>query len=283
MAKEAAGPLRGKVALVTGASSGIGKETVRRLLAEGATVYGAARRVEKMADIEQAGAKTVKLDVTDTTSMDSALATIAEQDGGVDILINNAGYGSYGAVEDVPGSEARRQFDVNVFGLADLTQRVLPHMRDSGYGKIVNISSMGGRIYTPLGAWYHATKHAVEGFSDSLRFEVKPFGIDVVVIQPGVIRSEWGGIARESALTYSGQGAYAEMTRKVTQVMESAYAPRSSSGPEVVADTIVKALTARRPKPRYATGKMARLLMATRWLVSDRVFDRLVARSYGIA
>ncbi len=274
--------LQGRVALVTGASSGIGKATVEALLTAGATVYAAARRVERMRDLEERGAKVVRLDVTDPASIQEALARVREQDGGVDILVNNAGYGSYGAVEDVPLEEARRQFEVNVFGLAELTRAALPGMREKGYGKVVNISSMGGKIYTPLGAWYHATKHALEGLSDSMRFELRPFGVDVIIVEPGIIRSEWGGIARESALRFSGESAYGDMTRKVTEVMEGAYTPRSSSPPEVVAQTVLRAVTARRPRTRYATGKMARLLMTTRALLPDRVVDRLVAGSYGI-
>ncbi|MFW5728786.1 MAG: oxidoreductase [Spirochaetota bacterium] len=271
-----------RVALVTGGSSGIGRSTVEALLDAGATVYAAARRVERMSDLEERGAKVLRLDVTDPASIQEALAQVQAQDGGVDILVNNAGYGSYGAVEDVPLEEARRQFEVNIFGLAELTRETLPHMRDQGYGKVVNVSSMGGKIYTPLGAWYHATKHALEGLSDSMRFELRPFGVDVIIVQPGIIRSEWGGIARESALRFSGETAYGDMTGKVTGVMEGAYTPRSSSPPEVVAETILRAVTARRPRTRYATGKMARLLMATRALLPDRIFDRLVAAAYGI-
>ena len=282
MAEKSRGSLQGRVALVTGASSGIGKATVEALLAAGATVYAAARRVERMSDLEELGAKVLRLDVTDPASIQEALAQVLAQDGGVDILVNNAGYGSYGAVEDVPLEEARRQFEVNVFGLAELTRAALPGMREKGYGRVVNISSMGGKIYTPLGAWYHATKHALEGLSDSMRFELRPFGVDVIIVQPGIIRSEWGGIARESALRFSGETAYGDMTRKVTDVMEGAYTPRSSSPPEVVAQTVLRAATARRPRTRYATGKMARLLMTTRALLPDRIFDRLVAASYGI-
>ncbi len=252
------------------------------LLHAGATVYAAARRIGRMNDLAERGAKVLRLDVTDPASIRDAVAQLRAQDGGVDILVNNAGYGSYGAVEDVPLEEARRQFDVNIFGLAELIRAVLPEMRQGGYGKVVNISSMGGKVYTPLGAWYHATKHALEGLSDSMRFELRPFGVDVIIVEPGIIRSEWDAIARESALRFSGESAYGEMTRKFTGFMEGAYAPRSSSPPEVVARTILRAVTARRPKTRYATGKMARLLMSARALLPDRIFDRLIAGSYGI-
>ena len=167
--------IKGKTALVTGASSGIGESTVELLLSAGATVYAAARRVEKMSDLEKAGAHLIKMDVTDEASMVAGINSILEKEGSIDILVNNAGYGSYGAIEDVPIDEARRQFEVNIFGLARLTQLVLPGMRQNRYGKIVNISSMGGKIYTSFGGWYHATKHALEGFSDCLRLETEPF------------------------------------------------------------------------------------------------------------
>src|SRR5690349_17668304 len=186
-----------KVALVTGASSGIGEAIARKLAQLGFTTYAAARRVERMEPLRDVGVRPLQLDVTDEASMTSAIEHIAAEAGCIDVLVNNAGYGSYGALEDVPLAEGRRQFEVNVFGLAQLTQLVLPHMRRLGSGHIVNISSMGGKMYEPLGAWYHATKFAVEGLSDSLRLELKPFGISVVIIEPGAIRSEWGGIARD--------------------------------------------------------------------------------------
>jgi len=164
------------VALVTGASSGIGKETVKKLLEAGYTVYAAARRVEKMNDLADLGASILKMDVTDRVSIEAGVTNILYGERSIDVLVNNAGYGSYGAIEDVPLEEVRRQFEVNIFGLARLTQLVLPGMREKRFGKIVNVSSMGGKIYTPFGGWYHATKHALEGLSDSLRLETAPFG-----------------------------------------------------------------------------------------------------------
>ena len=166
-------------ALVTGASSGIGEETARELQKRGFTVYAAARRVERMAGLKADGINVLKMDVTDEKSVKAGIAKILKETGRVDVLINNAGYGSYGSVEDVPIAEAKYQFDVNVFGLALVTQLVLPHMREKRSGRIINISSIGGRIYEPLGGWYHATKFAVEGLSDSMRVELKPFGIKV--------------------------------------------------------------------------------------------------------
>lgn len=268
--------IQGKTALVTGASSGIGEATVEQLLTAGVTVYAAARRVEKMKNLESRGAKLVQMDVTDETSMTGGIDAILQQESAVDILINNAGYGSYGAVEDVPIDEARRQFEVNIFGLARLIQLVLPGMRANQYGKIVNISSMGGKIYTPFGGWYHATKHALEGLSDCLRWETKPFGIDVIIIEPGGIATPWGKIAAENLKKTSGSGAYADAANKAADGLAERYSSDQLSDPEVVADTILKSLTARRPKTRYAVGFGARPAIFLRWLLSDRLFDRVV-------
>jgi len=273
----------GKIALVTGASSGIGKATVREFLRRGITVYAAARRLEKMEDLKQEGARPIRLDVTDEASVTEAVQAIAAEAGPVSYLINNAGYGAYGAVEDVEMDEARRQFDVNMFGLAALTRAVLPAMREQRFGRIINISSIGGKIYTPLGAWYHATKHAVEGFSDALRLEVRQFGIDVVVIEPGAIQSEWEGIAADSAQRISGSGAYADFTEKTVRRMKSAYdSGGKPSPPEVVARTIVGAALAGRPATRYASGRNARMLLFLRRVLSDRMFDRVVRMAYGL-
>ena len=191
-----------RVALVTGGSSGIGERTALRLREAGFEVYAVARRVERMQGLADAGVHVFAMDVTDDESMTTGVHRIIDEPGRIDVLVNNAGYGSYGAVEDVPIDEARRQFEVNVFGLARLTQLVTPAMRERAAdplaqrARIVNISSIGGKFYEPLGAWYHATKFAVEGFSDSLRIELAPFGIDVVIIEPGPIRTEWSEISR---------------------------------------------------------------------------------------
>jgi NAD(P)-dependent dehydrogenase (short-subunit alcohol dehydrogenase family) len=197
----------GKTAFITGASSGIGMEAARGLLAAGYVVYAGARRIDRMAPLAGAGARLLSLDVTDDASMIAAVKTILGDTGRIDVLVNNAGYGSYGALEDVPIAEARRQFEVNLFGLARLSQLVLPTMRVRRAGRIVNISSIGGAFGEPFGSWYHATKFALEGLSDSLRMEVRRFGIDVVVIQPGAIVSEWNGIARDGLARHSGDGS----------------------------------------------------------------------------
>ncbi len=267
-----------RVALVTGASSGIGEATVERLLAQGFIVYAGARRIERMSGIEQRGAHTLSLDVTDDASMTDAVAQILQERNRIDVLVNNAGYGSYGSVEEVPLEEARRQFEVNVFGLARLTQLVLPAMRERRSGRIINVSSIGGRIYEPLGAWYHATKFAVEGLSDSLRLEVAPFGIDVTIIQPGPIRTEWNTIARDSMVTVSGEGPYADIARRMRATYEKIDGGRSAGTPEQVAEAIVRAATARRPKTREAVPASAKTVVGARRLLSDRAMDRLMMR-----
>ena len=267
-----------KIALVTGASSGIGEATARALMAADYKVFAGARRLDRMAGLAAAGATLVKLDVTDDASMVAAIEAIKTGAGRLDVLVNNAGYGSYGALEDVPLDEARRQFDVNVFGLARLCQLVLPIMRAQKSGKIVNITSVGGKIWEPLGSWYHATKFAVEGLSDCLRAEVEGFGIDVIIIEPGAIRTEWAGIARDGLLQTSGGGAYAEQAKGHARLLAAADTSSLTSPPTVVAKTVVRAVGARRPKTRYATGGGARTILFLRTILPDRMFDRLMRR-----
>src|SRR6188472_1147410 len=214
-----------RVALVTGASSGIGEETARLLHEAGFTTYAVARRVDRMAALADAGVHTFAMDVTDDASMVAGINRIVVDNGRIDVLVNNAGYGSYGAVEDVPIDEARRQFEVNVFGLARLTQLVTPTMREQGAGRIINVSSIGGKFYEPLGAWYHATKFAVEGFSDSLRLELAPFGIQVVIIEPGPIVTEWNSISRDALVESSAGTAYERQAEGVRARMVSGDQP----------------------------------------------------------
>ena len=270
-----------KVALVTGGSSGIGACTVRELLDAGFVVYTAARRVDRMQPLAELGAHVFAMDVTDDASMVAGVARIIDEQGRIDVLVNNAGYGSYGAVEDVPIDEARRQFEVNVFGLARLTQLVTPHMRTQGMGRIVNVSSIGGKFYEPFGAWYHATKFAVEGFSDSLRMELKPFGVDVVLIEPGPIITEWNEIARDSLLERSGDTDYGKYARRAHRVLTEFDKPGRASKPEAVARKIRKAATARRPAARYPVGRGARMITSSRDHLPDRVFDQVISRMYG--
>lgn len=270
-----------RVALVTGGSSGIGEQAARRLRKAGFEVHAVARRVERMRHLEAEGIHVFAMDVTDDASMVSGVERVVAEHGRIDVLVNNAGYGSYGAVEDVPIEEARRQFEVNVFGLARLTQLVTPHMRQQGSGRIINISSIGGKFYEPLGAWYHATKFAVEGFSDSLRIELAPFGIDVVIIEPGPIRTEWNEISRESLTETSAGGAYEAQAAQVRKVLERADHSRlMSSKPDTVAKKIVTAAISNTPRARYPVGKGAGTIVRARRLLPDAVFDYVVKGMY---
>lgn len=269
----------GSVALVTGASSGIGEASARALAAAGLTVYAAARRVERMQHLAAHRIQPIALDVTDDESARACVETIEREAGQVDVLVNNAGYGSYGAVEDVPISEAERQFQVNVFGVARMIKLVLPGMRERRHGRIINISSMGGKIYTPFGGWYHATKFALEGMSDCLRLEVAPFGVDVVVVEPGGIKTDWGMIAADNLEQESGSGPYAATASKTADGMRTMYSGDRLSGPSVVADAIVAAATAKKPRTRYAVGYGAKPLIAARTALPDRAFDALIRRA----
>jgi NAD(P)-dependent dehydrogenase (short-subunit alcohol dehydrogenase family) len=270
------------VALVTGASSGIGEATAVKLHELGCTTYAAARRVQRMEHLTESGVRLLAMDVTDDASMQAGVKDILAEAGRIDVLVNNAGYGSYGAMEDVPLSEARSQFEVNVFGAARLTQLVLPHMRAQRSGTIINITSMGGQIYTPLGAWYHATKFALEALSDCLRMEVRPFGIKVVVIEPGGIRTEWGGIAAEKLRTVSGAGPYAEQAKVMAESLNSEASRRRQSPPTLIADTIARAVTARHPRTRYAVGYGAQPLIFLHNVLPDRAFEAFMRRATGV-
>lgn len=265
------------VALVTGATSGMGQDFALRLLAEGYRVYGAGRRAERLQPIIDQGGVGLVMDMTDSDSIEAGVQQLLQQAGRLDVLINCAGYGQYGALEDVPIELARRQLEVNLFGLARLTQLCLPRMRAQGSGRIINVSSIGGKIATPLGGWYHASKFALEGWSDVLRNEVSGFGIAVVVIEPGGIETEWGGIAAEEARRHSGDGAYGKLVRS----FEKAQAGMTSLPPaSVISRLVMKAIRARKPRPRYVGGYLAKpLLLLRRWL-SDRNFDRLIMASF---
>ncbi|PRY57091.1 short-subunit dehydrogenase [Knoellia remsis] len=268
-----------KVAIVTGASSGIGAATARRLARGGFTVYGAARRADRLAELESDGVRALPLDLTDDASIVAAVDRVLADEGRIDVLVNNAGYGSYGAVEDVPMDEARRQFEVNVFGLARIAQLVMPTMRAQGSGRIVNITSMGGRFATAFGGWYHATKFAVEGLSDSMRQELAPFGVDVVVVEPGAIRTEWTGIAAQSAVDQSGEGAYAKRAKRLSRSFGGGES--LGSDPDVVARTIERAVTAKKPRTRYAVGRGAKPAIAASKVLPDRAFDAILGRALG--
>lgn len=267
-----------KVILITGASSGIGKAAALQLLDEGHIVYGAARRVEKMEDIKSAGGHAIEMDITKDEDVINAVNRIIGEQHRVDVLVNNAGYAIYGAVEDTDIDDARRQFEVNLFGLARITQLVLPYMRSQQSGKIINMSSMGGKVYTPLGAWYHATKHALEGWSDSLRLEVKQFGIDVVIVEPGIIATEFGEVMDDPMMKRSGEGPYSNMAEFMSKATRKSYEEGNASPPSVIADVISKAVNSDKPKIRYVKGKLAKPVMLMRKILGDRIFDKLILK-----
>jgi len=273
-----------RAVLISGCSTGIGRATAAHLAARGWNVYATARKPDAIRDLAGQGCKLLALDVCDEASMRVAVATVERAEGAIGILVNNAGYGQEGPVEEVPITDVRRQFETNVIGLARLTQLVLPGMRRQGWGKIVNLSSMGGKLTLPGGGFYHATKHAVEALSDALRFEVRPFGIDVIVIEPGPIKTAFGATAVRS-LTGLGDGDSpyrtfnAVVARRVREAYEGPLA-RLAAGPEAVARVIERALTASRPRTRYPVTLAARSLMALRRWLPDRTFDALLRTQF---
>jgi NAD(P)-dependent dehydrogenase (short-subunit alcohol dehydrogenase family) len=273
-----------KAVLITGCSSGIGEATARRLAGSGWTVYATARDADKLSDLREAGCKTLSLDVEDEDSMKAAVAEVEKAEGAVGVLINNAGYSQSGAVESVPMEKVRKQFETNVFGLVQMTQLVLPGMRRQGYGRIVNMSSMGGKLVFPGGGYYHATKYAVEAISDALRFEVKGFGVDVVLVEPGLIVTNFGGTAAGSIdEDATPDDAYVKFNEKVVKATENAYdgpAAKLGGPPDAVAKVIEKALTAKSPRPRYTVTPSAKLMMGQRAIVSDRMWDRMMRMQF---
>ncbi|HEY4198791.1 MAG TPA: oxidoreductase [Mucilaginibacter sp.] len=264
-----------KVILITGASAGMGKAFAEELFKDGHIVYGAARRIERMEELRQLGVNVLPLDVTNEDSMTAAIKTIIYKEGRIDVLINNAGFGSYGAIEDVSIADARYQLEVNVFGAARLIQLVLPHMRSQHSGTIINISSIGGKLAMGLGGWYHASKFALEALSDSLRNEVEQFGINVVVIEPGGIKSEWGGIAADNLLKTSGDGVYSTIAHKFANALTQSI-EQNIPGPIVIVELIRKAIAAKKPKTRYHGGYLAGIALFMRKILSDRMFDKVM-------
>jgi NADP-dependent 3-hydroxy acid dehydrogenase YdfG len=285
-----------RAVLITGCSSGIGHATAAKLLADGWTVYATARRPEAIADLADLGAKTLALDVTDDESMSAAVGAVTDAEGAVGVLINNAGYSQSGAVETVPLDRVRRQFETNVFGLLRMCQLALPGMRDQGWGKVVNLGSMGGRLTFPGGGIYHATKYAVEAISDSLRFEVRGFGVDVILIEPGLIVTGFGDAAAGSVSDASGgaheagaepgsagDGPYGHFNRHVAKLTADAYKGpmvKLGGGPEKVADVIAKALVANHPKARYPVTASAHLMINQRRVTPDRVWDLMMRAQF---
>jgi len=271
--------------LVTGCSTGIGRAIAEELLRQGHTVWATARRPDTLADLAERGARITGLDVTDEASMAAAVAEVEAAHGSVGALVNNAGYGEYGAVEEVDLDKVRAMFETNVFGLARMCQLVLPGMRRAGHGRIVNIGSMGGRFTFPMGGYYHATKYAVEALTDALRIEVKQFGVDVSLVEPGVTRSAFV----EKTTDSEGMGAgdpdspYATARASVAKSNNEAYANRMmSASAESVAEVVASAVAAERPRTRYLLTPAAKLMAATHTVAGDRAWDRLMARQFGI-
>lgn len=265
-----------KVILITGASSGMGKETAKVLIQNGHTVYTVARRIEEMQDLKKLGGHPLQMDVTNDNEIQKVVDTIMEEQGKIDILWNNAGYGLYGAAEDVPIEEARKQFEVNLFGLAAITQKVVPFMRKANSGTIINTSSMGGKMYTPMGAWYHASKHAVEGFSDCLRLELNKFNINVVILEPGIIVTEFSDVMLKNISKFSAQGAYASLTNKLVTATQKMYDKGQGSKTSVISKTVEKIVNSNKPKTRYRVGLWAKPMVWMRIYLGDKIFDKIV-------
>ena len=266
-----------KVCLVTGASAGIGLATAIALQKAGHVVYGAARRVEPMEPIAAGGGYALRMDAREPADLEAAVASIVDTQGRIDVLVNNAGTVLHGSVEEVPLALAHDLFDVNVFAPARLVQLVLPHMRAQRAGTIVNVSSIGGEIALPLGAWYYASKHALEAFSDTLRVEVARFGVDVVVVQPGIISTAFEDATAVQLREYSGSGAYAEMAEAMIRRGEQGL--DGGSPPSLVADTILAAVEADEPETRYAVGHLAEQLLELNRTVPDREWDAIAAKA----
>lgn len=262
-----------KVILLTGASSGIGYDTAVALAQQGHKVYAAARRVERMEPLRQYGIVPLKMDVTDEASMQEGVKTLLDAEGRIDVLINNAGYGYFGAVENVPMNDARNQLEVNVFGLARLCQLVLPTMRAQHSGRIINTASVAGRSVFYYGGWYHVSKYAVESLSDAMRMELKPFGIDVVIIEPGAIKTNWGIIAADHLIESSRGTAYEQTGTMMANNLRNMYLSNTISDPAVVRKAIVRAVNARRPCTRYRIGRMANAIVFFHWLLPTRWWD----------
>jgi NAD(P)-dependent dehydrogenase (short-subunit alcohol dehydrogenase family) len=262
-----------KVAIVTGTSSGIGKAAAIRFLEMGYTVHAAARRLHAMKDIEAKGAILHEIDLRQSADINAFVSDVVASSGRVDVLVNSAGYGFFGAVEDVPIAAAKEQLEVNLFAVAQMIQAVLPVMRKQRSGKILNISSTGGKSALPLGGWYHASKFALEGLSDSLRSEVRPFGIDVVVVEPGGVKTEWGGIMVDNLMQTSGAGPYRLMVERLRDTVALRQVESMSASPEEIGALIARIAETRKPKARYVAPFHAKLMLFMNWLLCDKAAD----------
>lgn len=274
-----------KVILITGTASGIGKATAELLIKEGHIVYGGDIQKEKNLYLDSIGGHSIHMDVTDTNMVKAGVARIIQEQGKIDVLYNNAGWGLYAPVEEAKEEDIRYQMEVNLFGVSNVTKAVLPHMREKRSGTILMTSSMGGKIYMPLGAWYHASKHAIEGWSDCLRLELKEFNIDVVIIEPGAINTNFGNVTSSYLEKYADSTAYGHMIDPYMSMMKEMtedpkVIERMSSEPIVIAKVVSKAINAKRPKTRYTKGKMAKFMIWFRNFFGDKAFDRLMLRMF---
>lgn len=268
------------VALITGASSGIGEASAIALAEAGWTVVGAARRLDRLEALRTKGVTPHTVDVTDDASMVALVEDVVAEHGRIDVLVNNAGYSVFGAVEDVPVDVARRQLEVNVLGVSRMSQLVLPHMRAAGSGRIINIASVAGHVSEPLGGWYHASKYAVEALSDAMRMELAPHGVQVSIIEPGAIRTEFGDIAADSLSEYSGSGPYAAQARRMARAHERMFGA-DAADVSVVVDAIVHAATAGHPRTRYQVPMSAKAMVAATKVVPARAMDAAMGRMFG--
>ena len=271
--------MKKKIALITGGSSGIGEATARILTNNGYIVYVAARSIDKMNEkFRNEGINTIKLDLTEDESIINCVDFIIKEEGRIDVLINNAGFAQMGSIEETPMEIGKQHYYINLFGTTHLSKLVIPHMRKNGFGKIVNISSVGGKIAGPFGGWYQSSKFAMEGMSDVIRLEVKKFGIDVIILEPGAIKTPMLNSLNNSMLEISGKGPYKSMAEKGAKSMKKAY--EKSVLPEEIAQVILKAIEAKKPKIRYPFGPMSKTYLFMRKLLSDRQFDRLILRQF---
>jgi short-subunit dehydrogenase len=268
-----------KVALVTGGSSGIGEATAKVLKNNGYIVYAAARSIDKMNEtFRNEGVNTIKLDLAEDESIINCVDFIIKEEGRIDVLINNGGFAKMGSIEETPMEIGKQHYYVNIFGTTHLSKLVIPHMRKNGFGKIVNISSIGGKIAGPFGGWYQSSKFAMEGMSDAIRLEVKNFGIDVIILEPGAIKTPMLDSLSNSTFEISGKGPYKSMVEKGAKSQKKMY--EKAVLPEEIAQVILKAVQAKKPKIRYPFGPMSRTYLLMRKLLSDRQFDRLILRQF---
>ena len=273
-----------KVILITGASSGIGFETAKLLGKQGHIVYGTSRSIERLEKLKEYGINCLELDVGIDESCKNCVDKIIEKEGKIDVLINNAGFGSYGPIVTVSIEDAKKQFEVNVYGVIRITKLIIPYMRNRNSGRIINVSSAGGRVTTFLGGWYHASKYAIEALSDSLRMELREFGIKVSIIEPGGVKSNWGVITADNLLKSSKNSPYEETSKKVASIYKELYGGKSNllTKPEVVAKKISKAVNKKHPKTRYLFGFGAKPMVFMHWLLPNKAFDSIMKNMYKI-